>query len=259
MVNRIWSWHFGEGLVASENDFGVIGSRPSHPELLDWLAVEFIESGWSVKHMQRLILNSSTFQLSSGWNGEAGKLDAGNRLLWRWMPRRVEAEVLRDSTLAVSGNLNPRMAGPGVYPQLPETVLAGQSVPGQNWAKSDESEASRRSVYIFSKRSLAVPELELLDAPDTTTSCEQRTVSTTGPQALTFLNGEFTRKQAAAFASRVRGQASDPREQVALAYRLAFGRKAAAEEIRAGAAFLARQSLESFCLVVLNSNEFFYY
>jgi Protein of unknown function (DUF1553)/Protein of unknown function (DUF1549) len=280
MVNRIWQWHFGEGLVASENDFGVMGQRPSHPELLDYLATEFIQSGWSVKHIHRLIVNSNTYQASSAWNDQAAQADPDNALLWRWKPRRLEAEAIRDTTLAVSGQLNLEMGGPSIYPPVPQTVLAGQSRPGDGWGKSDERQAARRSIYIFVKRSLGVPELEVLDAPDTTSSCEQRIVSTTGPQALTFLNGEFTHQQARHFATRLLaevGQAA--RAQIERAFELALCRPPRPEELNNAMDFLVSQqqqieadaqaaklnisearqkALEAFCLVLLNTNEFFY-
>ncbi len=274
LVNRLWQWHFGEGLVATENDFGVMGQRPSNPELLDYLATELVESGWSIKHLQRLILNSSTYRASSSWNAVAGKLDPDNTLFWRWKPRRLDAETVRDSMLQVSGELNLEMSGKSIYPKLPREVLEGQSRPGDGWGESDSRQAARRSVYIFSKRSLAVPELEVLDAPDTTSSCEQRDVSTTGPQALTFLNGDFTRERAKRFAERLRREAGeDPARQAALAFEIALGRAATREEVAAAREFLAKQekqieqdtagnakekSLEAFCLVMLNSNEFFF-
>jgi len=188
--------------------------------------------------------------------------------------------VVRDSIMAVSGRLNPRMGGPGVYPTLPRAVLEGQSRPGEGWGRSDEHEQSRRSIYIFAKRSLAVPELELLDTPDTTGSCERRVISTTGPQALTFLNGAFIQEQARHFAARLITEAGErPEDQVERAYALALGRPTRAEESRAALEFLAKQekqieadatqaktghgdarrkALEAFCLVVLNTNEFVY-
>ena len=280
MVNRIWQWYFGEGLVASENDFGVAGERPTHPKLLDYLATEFINSGWSVKHMHRLIANSAAFQLSSTWDDASGRVDAENRLLWRWRPRRMEAETVRDSMLAVSGRLNSKMGGPSIFPKLPQAVLDGQSVPGKGWETSNEEEASRRSVYIFIKRSLAVPELDLLDAPDSSSSCEQRRVSITGPQALTFLNGEFTHQRASDLAARLTKEAGDdPAAQVRRALALTFGRPPTeqqvgdaldflatqAEQIRADGAAAGREAgdatmkaLEAFCLILLNTNEFFY-
>jgi hypothetical protein len=178
--------------------------------------------------------------------------------------------------MAVSGRLNSQMAGPSVYPSIPRAVLEGQSRPGEGWGKSTESQASRRSVYVFVKRVLAVPELELLDTPDTTFSCEQRPVSTTGPQALTFLNGEFIQQQSKYFAERlVREVGDDPRAQVERAFALALCRPPRPEEIQASLTFLAQQqhqiqadthgkngstdksaALAAFCLVIFNTNEF---
>ena len=242
IVNRIWQFHFGEGLVASSNDFGVMGDAPSHPELLDWLASEFVASGWRLKPLHRMIVLSRTYQRSSAFDPEAAKVDPKATLLWRWRQRRLEAEVVRDSILAVSGRLNPRMGGPSFYPTLPRAVLEGQSRPGEGWGKSDAREQSRRSIYIFAKRSLAVPELELLDAPDTTSSCERRTVSTTGPQALTFLNGAFIHEQAGTsppgWSPRPGRSAKD---QVRRAFALALGRPPRPEELQAALEFLDKQ------------------
>ena len=284
IVNRIWQFHFGEGLVASSNDFGVMGEAPSHPELLDWMASEMMNSGWRLKPLHRMIVLSQTYQRSSAFDPQAAEVDPKGALLWRWRQRRIEAEVVRDSILAVSGQLNPRMGGPGFYPTLPRAVLEGQSRPGENWGKSDDREQSRRSIYIFAKRCLAVPELDLLDVPDNTSSCERRLVSTTGPQALTFLNGAFIQAQARQFASRLvaeAGQAAN--DQVERAFALAVGRPPRANESRAAVDFLKKQerqiqadagmakakaaitphdarqkALEAFCLVVLNMNEFVY-
>ena len=279
-VNRIWQWNFGEGLVGSENNFGVKGEGPTHPELLDYLATEFIHSGWSIKHIQRLIVKSNTFRMSSSWDRRSAKIDPDERLRWRWKPRRLEAEAVRDSMLASSGRLNRDMGGPSIYPELPRAVLEGQSKPGDGWGESDEQASARRSIYIFSKRSLAVPELEVLDAPDTTASCEQRLVSTTGPQALTFLNGDFTHRQAGYLAARLeRAMGNDVRGQISRAFQLTLGRPSRARETKLGLQFLAaqrrqieadvraseqeppdarRKALEAFCLVLLNTNEFFY-
>jgi hypothetical protein len=280
IVNRVWQWHFGAGIVSSANDFGVMGQRPTDPAMLDWLATEFVRNGWSLKKLHRLIVTSNTYRMSAQADQSAMQKDPENRIPSRWPMRRMEAEAYRDSVLAVSGKLNPEAGGPSVYPPLPRAVLEGQSVPGQNWGKSDERQVSRRSIYIFVKRSLAVPELEALDAPDTTSSCERRPVSTVAPQALTFLNGEFIRQQAAHFAERLVQQAgSDPATEVRKAYELALCRPAAADELREGIAFLAshekqigadaaragrplsdakRRALESFCLVLFNTNEFAY-
>jgi hypothetical protein len=259
MANRVWQWHFGEGIVPTSNDLGVNGEAPSHPELLDWLAAEFMASGWDLKHLHRLILLSNTYQMSSAFNKEAARVDSKVRLRWRWTQHRLEAEVVRDSVLAVSGRLNLDRGGPGMFPPLPEAVLQGQSRPGQGWGKSDERQASRRSIYIFVKRSLAVPELELLDSPDTTCSCEKRPVSTTAPQALTFLNGAFMRQQARHFADRLRKDAGqESREQIRRAFELALCRPAREDELRLSLDFLRTQSLEAFCLALLNTNEFSY-
>ena len=273
IVNRIWQWHFGEGLVATANDFGVMGQKPTHPELLDYLATEFIRSGWNVKELQKLMLRSNTFRVSAEWDEKAAAIDPDQVLLWRWRPRRLEAEAIRDSLLAVSGRLNPQMHGPGIYPDVPESVLAGQSRPGDGWGKSDERQASRRSVYIFAKRGLAVPEMDLLDTPDNAVSCERRRVSTTGPQALTMLNGGFSHEQAKHLAERLRREAgSDGSAQVNRAFALALNRAPRPEELRDAVTFLARQkqqiesdggasglrALQDFCLVLLNTNEFFY-
>jgi len=280
LVNRVWQHHFGEGLVATENDFGVMGQPPSHPELLDWLASEFVAQGWSLKALHRLILLSNTYQMSCAGDAKAAGLDPENKLLWRQRQRRLEAETLRDATLAVSGQLNLQMGGPSIYPRLPQAVLDGQSRPGDGWGKSDERQSARRSVYIFVKRSLAVPELDLLDMPDTTSSCDHRPVSTTGPQALTFMNGEFMRQQARHFADRLQGEAGqDEALQADKAFALALCRLPRPAERQSAIEFLklqrlqiqsdarrlkrdnreaSRQALAALCLVLLNTNEFAY-
>ncbi|MBY0232447.1 MAG: DUF1549 and DUF1553 domain-containing protein, partial [Gemmataceae bacterium] len=251
IVNRLWQWHFGRGLVGTPSDFGLMGERPTHPELLDWLACELIESGWSLKHLHRLILHSSAYRAGSAHDGpdSAAKL-AG---FLRWRQRRLEAESVRDGMLSVSGSLSRRMHGPGVYPELPAAVLATQSRPGSGWGKSPAEEASRRSIYVFAKRTLQLPELELLDAADTNESCAARPGSTTAPQALTFLNGAFAHEQARRLAARV----AKDRDPVRSAYRLVLSREPTEREAGLAKAFLAAQAAEagsaralaSFCLV----------
>ncbi|MFN0051415.1 MAG: DUF1549 and DUF1553 domain-containing protein [Planctomycetales bacterium] len=297
IVNRLWQGHFGNGLVNTENDFGVMGSPPTHPELLDWLAAELrspqfgagaAPSGergtdsagaWSLKRMHRLIVLSRTYTQSSGQRDVARRVDVDNALLWRFPFRRLDAEALRDAVLAVSGQLNPQMGGPGVYPKIAREVLEGQSRPGDGWGAYDETQAARRAIYIFVKRSLLVPEMELLDFADTTTSCEQRPVSTIPTQALTLLNGDFLNRQAQLLADRLLREAgADPAAQVERGYRLSLSRPPTAEERRAALAFLERQtallkqegnaslsaseasrrSLAAFCLVLFNLNEFAY-
>ena len=279
MVNRIWQHHFGDGLVSSENDFGVMGLPPTHPELLDWLATEFVRSGWSVKKLHRLIVLSNTYKATADWSPKAADPVEDAPLLYRWRPRRLEAEAIRDSMLAVSGQLNLKVGGSSMYPKLPPGVLASQSRPGTGWGRSDEREAARRSIYIYVKRSLGVPELELLDAPNNNDSCEQRAVSTIAPQALTFLNGEFAQQQAKRFAARLRQDAGPgSAAQVRWAFQLAFCRPPSPSELAASLDFLMKQenqiaaeageganraetrqrARKSFCLVILNANEFFY-
>lgn len=298
IVNRVWQHHFGVGLVATSGDFGTMGTPPSHPELLDWLADRFMADGWRLKTLHRLIVLSNAYQTSAAANGGRQSAGAGDldprahqgadalrspedkrlALLGRWRPRRLEAEAVRDSILAVSGQLNPKRGGPGVYPNVPAAVQAGQSRPGEGWGKSDPREAARRSVYVYLKRALILPELELLDAADNTCSCDRRVVSTTAPQALTFLNGAFLTEQAGHFADRlVREAGAEPAVQVALAFELALTRPPQPDERQRCLAFLMeqqgriaavspglttvelrRRALTSLCLVLLNTNEFFY-
>ena len=275
-VNRVWQHLLGDGLVASESDFGEMGDVPVHPELLDWLAADFMESGWQTKRLVKLIVTSAIYQMDSRSRATASKLDPENRLLWQFRQRRVDAEAFRDSVLSVSGQLNRSMGGASVYPVLPDAVLAGQSRPGSGWGKPTAQTEGRRSIYIFSKRSLAVPELALLDAPNSTDSCSQRSVSTTGPQALTFLNGAFINSAAAAFADRLVSESGpESSDQVILAFRLALCRDPSADELESSEHFLRsqaalppgddkkksnskRRALSALCLVLLNTNEFAY-
>jgi hypothetical protein len=281
MVNRIWQHHFGDGIAGTENDFGVMGEAPSHPELLDWLADEFIAGGWTVKRMHRLMLLSSTYRMSAAPHEAAERIDPTNDLLWRFAPRRLEAEAVRDSVLAASGRLNPQAGGPSVFPKIARAVLESQSRPGSGWHESDPIQAARRSVYCFVKRTLPLPELELLDQPSSNETCEQRVVSTVAPQALTYLNGEFLRDQAASFAERLAAEAGGhPAAIVDRAFLLTVCRPPLEEERNACIDFLvrqqaqisadqgpnpppgaispARQALVSFCVVMLNNNEFVY-
>ena len=279
VVNRVWQHHFGDGLVGSENDFGVMGESPTHPALLDWLASEFVARGWSLKQLHRLILLSSTYQMSAAASPAAEQKDPNCDLLWRYPPRRLEAEAIRDAVLAASGQLNRERGGESVYPAISQGVLASQSRPGNGWGKSSPEQAARRSVYVFVKRTLLVPELEVLDFPDTNGSCEQRQVSTVAPQALTLLNGEFMQQAARHFAARLAAEAADPAARIERAYQLALVRPPNEAERAAVLAFLSKQeqqiradlaaagqsgddagraALEAFCLVLLNANEFAY-
>ena len=202
-ANRIWQYHFGKGLVGTASDFGVNGERPSHPELLDWLATELMARRWSLKSMHRLIMTSSAYRQSSRWDAEAAKADPENRLLWRFSPRRIEAENVRDSILVVSGSLNREMGGPGIYPRIDRAVIGTGST--NKWPVDvEEGPATwRRSVYVFQKRSVVLPLLEVFDCPDSTVSSPSRSASTIAPQALALLNNSFVLQQSRRFARRV--------------------------------------------------------
>jgi hypothetical protein len=266
IVNRVWQFHFGEGLVRTPSDFGVMGSPPTHPELLDWLARRFVEDGWSLKKLHRLILSSNTYRMSKRSRPECAAEDPENLLLWRVPYRRLEVEAIRDSMLAVSGQLNPKMYGPSMYPQVPKEALEGSSDPDKIWKASDEHEAARRTVFAHVKRSMIVPLLEVLDVCDTTRTSAKRNVTSVAPQALTLLNGEFTNRQARHFAERlVREVGTDPEKQVERAYVLALGRQPTTNESEALQRFLLREAesnrdgaLAQMCRVIFNLNEFVY-
>ncbi len=218
MANRLWQYHFGRGIVRSPNNFGLQGDKPTHPELLDWLASELVDQGWRMKPLHRMILLSNAYRMSSRGNAEALKADPVNDLFWRFDMRRLTAEEVRDSMLAAGGNLNLKMYGPGVYPDLPKEVLATESHPGAGWGKSPPEEQARRSVYIHVKRSLLMPLLDNFDLAEPDRTTPVRFTSTQPTQALTLLNSEFANKQAALLAERLRKEAGPDvgRQQVRL-------------------------------------------
>jgi hypothetical protein len=253
IVNRLWQEHFGRGLVATPSDFGRNGDRPSHPELLDALAVEFVRSGWSLKAMHRRMLTSAAWRRASGAPPAS---DPENRLLSVANRRRLDAESIRDSILSVSGRLNPAAGGPGVYAPIPEglNVMLPNNDKELSWGTSAEAEGRRRSVYIFQRRSLTFPLVEVFDGPTMNQSCPRRPETTVAPQALALFNGGFCRGEAKALAERVSKEA-DP---VGRAFRLCFVRGPSdAERVRC-AAFLERGSLSDLCHALLNANEFVY-
>jgi len=285
MVNRIWLHHFGEGIAASPSDFGMMGQRPTHPELLDWLATEFVRSGWDIKKMHKLIVMSNAYQQSSAYQASGAAADPNNKLLWRFPRQRLEGEVIRDSALAVSGLLNEKIGGPSVFPELP----LGTIKPRGGWKVSDAEERNRRSVYIFVRRNSRYPLLETFDMPDTHESCGRRNVTIGAPQAMAMLNDKVSLEWAQAFAGRLlqaAGMQAD--KDIDLAYRLAYGRRPDATEKDLGQTFLAKQklviqeranagealalpvnapaeidkaaaaALVDFCHMLLNSNEFVY-
>jgi hypothetical protein len=269
IVNRVWQYHFGRGLVRSPNDFGTGGERPTHPELLDWLAGEFIRGGCKLKPLHRLIMTSSAYRMASRGAAAGREKDPANDLFWRFDMRRLTAEEIRDSMHAVNGRLNCEMYGPGIYPTISREVLAGQSMPGAGWGKSPPEQRARRSIYVHVKRSLITPMLASFDFPETDSSCPVRFATVQPTQALGMLNGEFVNEQAGAFAERLRREAGDdPRAQVQRALWLALSRPPQEREVQRGVALMrsleqddgldAGSALKYYCLVVLNLNEFVY-
>lgn len=246
-VNRVWQQHFGEGLVTTANDFGLMGAPPAHPALLDWLAHWFVhDARWSLKELHRLLLTSRAWQSMKA---------EGSPIRYR----RLEVEAIRDSMLAVSGRLNPKRFGPAFRPPIPLAAIEANTDKDAVWKPSAEPEASRRSIYAFIKRGLVIPMFESLDLADTVSSCPQRQVTTVAPQALTLFNGDFANEQARHFAARLRREAGDDAEkQITLAWRLALSREPTAGERAKMKTFLAAESLEQLCRVVLNLNEFVY-
>ncbi|MCB9385994.1 MAG: DUF1553 domain-containing protein [Bryobacterales bacterium] len=284
MANRIWHYHFGRGIVGTPSDFGRMGERPSHPELLDWLTSEFVSKGWSVKDMHRLIMTSRTYRQASTFNESAQAKDPFDKLLWRFPPQRLEGEVIRDSMLAVAGKLNPAVGGPSVFPPLPD----GMPKPRGGWdATDDPAEQTRRSVYIFVRRNNRYPMMQAFDMPDTHESCARRSTTITAPQALSLLNDEQTVGWAQALAERVLERAgADKGRQVDEAFLLAYSRKPDGFEKDSALTFFDAQrkvieqrmsagelvaavsstvdglgqaeaaALVDFCHALLNSNEF---
>jgi hypothetical protein len=282
IVNRVWQSHFGAGLVRTPSDFGTMGDAPTHPELLDWLAGWLVEHGWSLKALHRLILTSSTYRISTQNNSRGTAEDPEDRLLWRMPYRRLEVEVIRDAMLAASGDLNRQMYGPSIYPPVPRAALAGHSDPDQVWRPSQEAAAARRTIYVFLKRSLIVPMLEVLDLCDTARSTPRRNITSVPTQALTLLNGDFVNQQARHLANRLEREAGpDPAAQIAHAYLLTVCRPPARAESKALREFLERecrerlaeaeragaalntgaarhQALVELCRALLNLDEFVY-
>ncbi len=259
MVNRIWQHHFGAGIVRSPNDFGRQGKLPTHPDLLDWLASEFCEHDWSIKRMHRLIMTSRTYRSASVASQGSLDLDPTNLHHSRMNRRRLDADAIRDSILAVSGNLNLKMGGVGVIPPLSGEEILAARMPHLWPAHPDQSEHVRRSVYLQVKRSLALPMLQIFDAPDTSRSCARRESSTVAPQALAMMNSEFVTEQARIFAARLASEAGQASEaQIEAGWRLALGRLPSTAEMETAAGYLARNSLQDLCLLLFNMNEFVY-
>ena len=269
MANRIFQHHFGRGIVRSPSNYGFQGDKPTHPELLDWLANQLVSGGWHMKRVHKLLMTSNTYQMSSRGNAQALAIDPTNNLLWRIDMRRLTAEEIRDSILAVSGNLNLDMFGPGVYPEIPAEVLAGQSVPGRGWGKSTPAEQARRSIYIHAKRSLLMPLLDGFDQAETDRSTPVRFSTTQPTQALGMINGTFQQHQAKLLSDRLeRDAGSDLAAQVKLAIKLTTGRNGQPSEVERGVQFIKALVSDDhldpelartyFALLALNTNEFFF-
>ncbi len=268
MANRLWQHHFGRGLSPTPNDFGRFGQEATHPELLDWLATEFVARNWRLKAMHRLIMTSRAYRMSSRPPEGALEADPGNELFSRFNMRRLTAEEIRDSVLAVTGRLNLDLGGPGVYPPMPEEVLATASQPDKAWGEATAEEAARRSVYIHVKRSLLHPLLESLDLADTDSTCPVRFTTTQPTQALLMLNGEFMSEQAAVLADRVAMDGGALEDRVAQAVELVLARRPRTAEIARGVGlveelereegFDSEAAFAGFSLLLLNLNEFVY-
>jgi hypothetical protein len=264
MVNRIWQFRMGTGLVATPNDFGVLGQRPTNAKLLDWLATEFVARGWSVKAIDRLIVTSSVYRQSAAHRAAAARIDPENKLYWRMNRRRLEGEAIRDAVLAVSGTLNPRMGGkPVKAPIEPEVydLIFTEGEPDNLWpVDRDPREHRRRSLYLLNKRTVRSPFLANFDQPDAMTSCPVRPASTHALQALSLMNSDPMRAQAGEFARRLERECgADPDCRVRRAYRLALARAPRAVESSMAKAFFAEGgSFEDFCLALVNRHEFVY-
>ena len=280
MANRVWQHHFGRGIVRSASNFGLMGDPPTHPELLDWLAVELIAGRWRLKPLHKKILMSQAYQAASTGDPVPLTKDPLNDSFWRFDMRRLTAEELRDAIHVTSGAFNPTMFGPGVYPAIPKAVMAGQSIPGKGWGDSPPEEQARRSIYAHVKRSLLTPILADFDVADTDTTCPVRFVTTQPTQALGMMNGEFLQRQARVFADRVRRETlpadappaaaadDDTAALIRRAVEVALARPASDDEVAAGIALVdaleeqdgvgPSRAFDLYCLMVLNLNELCY-
>lgn len=252
LVNRVWHYHFGQGIVNTPNDFGYNGGRPSHPELLDWLATEFMAQGWQWKPLHRMIVLSATYRQSSAGRPDALAVDAGNRLLWRFPPRRLEAEVIRDTVLSVTGKLDLTMGGPGynVWEKNTNYVTIFK------YREELGPETFRRMVYQFKPRAQQDATFGVFDCPDASFSMPRRFASTTALQALNLLNGSFMLTQAQFFAERLQRDAgSEVPKQIRRAFQIAFLREPTSAELTTAEKLIGQHGLPAFCRALLNSNE----
>jgi hypothetical protein len=253
MVNRLWHYHFGRGIVATPGDFGFNGTSPSHPELLDWLASRYIAEGWRLKPIHRQIVLSAAYRQSSRIDQKARDVDAQNRLLWRMAPRRLEAEAIRDAVLSVSGLLDPKMGGPGYNIWEPNANYVAIYKPRAELGP----DAFRRMVYQFKPRSRQDPTFGSFDCPDAALVAPRRNTSTTALQALDLLNSGFIVRQAEAFARRIAAEVGpDADRQAERGFALALGRRPSPVERTAAADLIRSRGGPAFCRALYNTNEF---
>jgi hypothetical protein len=268
MVNRIWQYHFGRGLVATPSDFGTRGMAPSHPELLDWLATEFVARGWSMKAMHKLIMTTEAWQRDSNPAQEARAKDPENIWLSYFSRRRLAAEEVRDSVLQASGTLNLKMGGrPVVPPQTREELYGMSQSPDNFWPVSwNRNDHARRTIYMLMRRSYRPPLMEAFDGPDGTLHCARRDESTVAPQSLTLMNSDFAYEQARALAARLQ-KSGDVRHAATDAWRAVLSREPTSDELDFAAAFVGKQqertgSLDAALIELarglFNLNEFLY-
>jgi hypothetical protein len=253
IVNRLWQYHFGEGLVSTPSDFGANGVRPTHPELLDWLAAELMEHGWSLKHIQRLIVTSATYRQASDARKDGLAVDAGSRFLWRFPPRRLEAEAIRDSILAVCDKLDLQMGGPGFGFFEPNDNYVRVYAPRREWPP----DTFRRMIYGTIIRQRPDGVFGVFDCPDAGQIAPKRGRSTTPLQAFNLLNSSFMIQQAGFFAERLHKEAGkDTKAQIRRAFALAFQRAPDRVELDAATKLAREEGLEVFCRALFNANEF---
>lgn len=255
IVNRVWHYHFGAGMVSTPNDFGFNGGKPSHPRLLDWLAAELQSNQWSLKHLHRLIVTSATYRQSSRMNRAAATIDADNRFLWRKSPARMEGEALRDSMLAIAGKLDRTIGGKG-YRDMREYKFKGSHF--YDPIPQNQPEQFRRTIYRFSPRGAKRTMLDTFDCPDPSTITPQRAETTTPLQSLALMNNEFVLAMAKATANRLETNQTKTEEQIRELFRIAYGREVEEQEIERSLPFIQAHGLAAYCRVVFNSNELLY-
>ena len=261
IVNRLWQHHFGEGIVRTPSNFGKMGEPPSHPELLDWLALELVERGWSLKAMHHLMMTSQAYQMASRDIEANMPIDPENRAFWRMPRQRLEAEAIRDQVLAVAGTLDRTVGGPNVFPYIDPDLFEKSSKRDWPGRSDDDPSTWRRSLYVFSKRSIRYPLFETFDQPNLINSIDRRNRSIVAPQALLLMNNSFLMFQAKQFAVRLRREAGpNAAAQVDHAFRLALGRPPDEVERKRSIAYVRSrpEALAEFCHVLFNLNEFVY-